>query len=101
MEIRFHGIIRSNKRTKHVFRQKGVDAIMGKGFFQKKAVKPIAFDAAMQRPVVRCSICTGEQVAGFKDVENGHFTEVMLIRNNADLEKFKKTYGLENVTKEY
>jgi hypothetical protein len=75
---------------------------MGKGFFQKKAVKPdIAYDAAMQRPVVRCSICTGEQVAGFKDVGNGHFTEVMLIRNNADLENFKKTYGLEHVTKEY
>jgi hypothetical protein len=75
---------------------------MGKGFFQKKAAKPdIPYDAARQRPVVRCSICTGEQVAGFRDVENGHFTEVMLIRNDADLEKFKKTYGLENVTKEY
>jgi hypothetical protein len=101
MEVSFHGIM-TNKETKHFFRQKGVDVIMGKGFFQKKAVKPdIAYDAAVQRPVVRCSICTGEQVAGFKDVENGHFTEVMLIRNNADLENFKKTYGLENVTKEY
>jgi hypothetical protein len=101
MEVGFHGIM-IDRKPKHGFWWKGVDESMGKGLFQKKAAKPdIPYDAARQRPVVRCSICTGEQVAGFKDVENGQFTEVMLIRNDADLERFKKTYGLENVTKEY
>ena len=33
-------------------------------FFSKK--KPSAsYDPAVQRPALRCSICTGEQVAGF------------------------------------
>ena len=44
---------------------------------------------------------TGEQVAGFKSKENGHFTEVMLIRDAADLEKFKKIYDITEIKKEY
>ena len=35
------------------------------------------FDPAKQLPVIRSSICTGEKVAGVKDLEGGHFTEVM------------------------
>lgn len=52
-------------------------------------------------PVIRCSICTGEQVAGFKDKSTGKFTEIMLIQNEKDLKKFKERYGVENVVKEY
>lgn len=51
--------------------------------------------------VVKSSICTGESVAGFRNYENSHFTEVMLIRDPQDLEWFKKIYGLTEVKKEY
>ena len=51
--------------------------------------------------VIKCSICNGEQVAGFKDRKTGHFTEIMLIRNDQDLKNFKQRYGLEEVKKEY
>ena len=45
-------------------------------------------------PVIRCSICTGEQVAGFRDSETGRFEEVMLLRTPDDLEWFKQRYGI-------
>ena len=60
-----------------------------------------AYDLQTYLPVIRCSICNGEQVAGFKDKRTGQFTEVMLIRNDKDLEEFKVRYGVEKVTKEY
>lgn len=60
-----------------------------------------AYDLQIYLPVIRCSICNGEQVAGFKDKRTGQFTEVMLIRNDKDLEEFKVRYGVEKVTKEY
>ena len=61
----------------------------------------IPYDPARQIPVVRSSICTGEKVAGFKDREGGHFTEVMLIRSKQDEARFKALYGLEAVKTEY
>jgi len=70
--------------------------------FKKKVPKPtFDFDKETQKAVIRCSICSGEQVAGFKDLKTGQFSEVMLIRNADDLESFKKTYGIEEITKEY
>ncbi len=45
-------------------------------------------------PVIRCSICTGEQVAGFRDGETGRFEEVMLLRTPEDLEWFRQHYGI-------
>ena len=51
--------------------------------------------------MLRCSICTGEQAAGFQELATGRFEEVMLIRNEADLRQFEKTYGVDNVTKIY
>ena len=45
---------------------------------------PIPFDSDKQMAVIKCSICTGEMVAGFKNKEDGYFTEVMLIKNEAD-----------------
>lgn len=59
------------------------------------------FDSAKQKEVLRCSICTGEQVAGFKDNITGHFEEIMLIRNAADLEQFMRQYGITEIKKEY
>lgn len=52
------------------------------------------FDRQHQRPVIRASICTGEQVAGFKDLRTGRFTEIMLIKSNEDLEEFTSKYGI-------
>lgn len=45
---------------------------------------------------------TREQVAGFKDIHTGKIEEVMLIKGPADLEFFKKMYGIdEEIAKEY
>ena len=38
-------------------------------------------DKTNKKAVLKCSICTGEQVAGFKDIHTGHFDEIMLIRD--------------------
>ena len=59
------------------------------------------YDPAKEKPVIRESICTGEQVAGFKSRAGGEFHEVMLIRDNDDLKEFMNTYGLDHVDKEY
>lgn len=67
----------------------------------KKKKNLFQYDKNNQQPVVKCSICTGEQVAGFKDIHTGQFTEVMLIKNEKDLDTFMKMYGISGVTKEY
>jgi hypothetical protein len=72
-----------------------------KPYYEQYLSDDIPFDPDKQIAVLRCSICTGEQVAGFKSRENGHFTEVMLIRDAADLEKFKKIYNITEIKKEY
>lgn len=53
-----------------------------------------SYDKENKKPVIRCSICTGEQSAGFKDIHTGKFEEIMLIRNESDLNNFKRTYGI-------
>lgn len=52
------------------------------------------FDREHHKPVIRSSICTGEQVAGFKDLRTGRFTEIMLVRDNGDIEEFTQKYGI-------
>ncbi|MDE5598014.1 MAG: aspartate dehydrogenase [Lachnospiraceae bacterium] len=59
------------------------------------------YDKENTRPVLKCSICTGEQVAGFKDIHSGKFEEVMLIKNSRDLDVFKQLYQVEDISKEY
>lgn len=59
------------------------------------------YDKETSRPVLKCSICNGEQVAGFKDIHTGKFEEVMLIRDQKDLDLFMKQYGIQEITKEY
>jgi len=61
---------------------------------QKKQAAP-AFDKAGKIPVIRSSICTGEQVAGFKDTASGKFTEIMLVRTDADFKAFLHQYGID------
>lgn len=55
---------------------------------------PRRYDPDRQQPVLRCSICTGEQVVGFQDRATGHVQEVMLIRTPKDLEDFRAAYGI-------
>ena len=56
----------------------------------------------IQKPVIKASICNGEQVAGFKDMNTGKIEEIMLIKTPEDLESFKVMYGInEEITKEY
>ncbi|MCR5297400.1 MAG: aspartate dehydrogenase [Clostridiales bacterium] len=45
-------------------------------------------------PVIRCSICTGEQVAGFRHLDTGRFEEVALLKNDEDLRAFRERYGI-------
>jgi hypothetical protein len=61
----------------------------------------VSYDPELQYPVIRASICTGERVAGFKDRKTGAFHEIMLIRDQADLEEFMETYGLDDIGTEY
>lgn len=67
---------------------------------RKKAERK-TYDKVNMKPILKCSICKGEQVAGFKDLRTGKFEEVALICSGKDLEAFKKTYGIEEITKEY
>lgn len=70
---------------------------------RKRSVpKPtIPFDPLLQLPVVKSSVCTGEKVAGFKDIRSGRFTDVALIRSEADLNAFKAAYCIDEVKTEY
>lgn len=70
--------------------------------FGKKKTVPIAqFDKENYRAVLKCSICTGEQVAGFKNIHTGEFHDIMLIKNAEDLDTFQETYDVAVITKEY
>ena len=48
------------------------------GLFKKKTVIK-TYDKENKKPVIKASICNGEQVAGFKDIHTGKIEEVMLI----------------------
>ena len=42
--------------------------------FSKKSEKK-TYDRSNQKPIIKASICNGEQVAGFKDIHTGKFEE--------------------------
>ena len=65
---------------------------------KKKETQP-AYDPAVLTPVIRASICTGEQTAGFRENETGRFREVMLIRDDDDLQEFREKFGIEGEIK--
>jgi hypothetical protein len=69
--------------------------------FGKRRKITETFDRKEKIPVIRCSICTGEQVAGFKELQSGRFEEIMVIRDAADYEEFLSRYGInrDEVTK--
>lgn len=61
--------------------------------FRRKQIKE-SYDKENLRPIIRASICTGEQVAGFKDIRTGKFTEVMVIRDSGDMDEFVARYDI-------
>lgn len=77
---------------------------MLKNIFKKQAqTQKQQYDRTKQKPIIRASICTGEKVAGFRDLATGQFSEIMLIRNDGDLYEFMQSYGVERdeIAKEY
>jgi hypothetical protein len=68
--------------------------------FGKKIIRK-EYDKEVMQPVLHCSICTGEQVAGFKNLQTRKFEDVMLIKSDRDLQIFKEMYGISEVRKEY
>ena len=64
------------------------------GLFHRKTASAAEFDHGHFTPAIRRSICTGEQAAGFQETATGKFHEVTLLRTPADLERFRKKYGV-------
>ena len=52
--------------------------------FRKKHTQ--SYDKMNKKPVLKTSICTGEQVAGFQDIHTGKIEEIMLIKKAADID---------------
>lgn len=52
------------------------------------------YDPEVEEPVIRASICTGEQTLGFRNLSTGSFQEVCLLRDQTDLDQFRKDYGI-------
>ncbi len=69
---------------------------MGIHLFGKKN-KAISYDKEKKKPVIKCSICNGEQIAGFMDIHTGAFEEITLIRNDIELEEFMHQYGITQI----
>ena len=67
----------------------------GDVFGRRKKRSAASFDKTGKLPVIRSSICTGEQTAGFQDEATGKIQEVMLIRGEADLREFIEAYDLD------
>lgn len=70
-------------------------------FFKKNKVPKVDFNPDVQKVVIRKSICTGEETIGFKDIKTGKYTDVMFVRHEGDIEAFKKTYNITEVTRDY
>lgn len=71
--------------------------------FHKNKKSVIAYDRLNEVPVIHASICNGEEVAGLKDLRNGRFREIMLIRGEEDLQEFAGACQVraEDIRKEY
>ncbi|MEE3466866.1 MAG: aspartate dehydrogenase [Eubacterium sp.] len=63
--------------------------------FHKKKQPTLSYDPAVEKPVIKASICTGEQTAGFLNLETNQYRDDMLIRGAEDLYRFKTKYGID------
>lgn len=64
------------------------------GLFKRKKSELPAFPPEEYEPVLRCSICSGEQVACMRERQSGRLHELMLIRSQEELEEFCRSYGV-------
>ena len=64
------------------------------GLFSKKKTEYPKMPQGDYVPVLRCSICTGEQVLCAKECSTGHLLELMLIKSPAQLECFCEANGI-------
>ena len=77
------------------------------GLFGKRergSWKVKSYDPEKEKPLIIASICNGEQVFGFRELESGDFREVGLVRSDADLKAFRREYGIPDdvvIGKEY
>ena len=73
------------------------------GLFSKKKTEYPKMPQGDYVPVLRCSICTGEQVLCAKERSTGHLLELMLIKSPAQLEGFCEANGIsqEDIEKVY
>lgn len=71
--------------------------------FHRHAPEPPLFPPEEFEPVLRCSVCTGEQTACMRERATGKLREVQLIRSPRDLEDFCRIYGVkrEDIRKVY
>ena len=67
----------------------------------KKSVRKMDYNPEEKTPVIRCSICTGEQVGCLKSKTDGRLEEIMLIRSEQDLKEFQKMTGTKEIPKVY
>ena len=64
------------------------------GLFGKKKSEYTKMPEGDYVPVLRCSICTGEQVLCAKEVRTGKLLELMLIKTPVQLEGFCAANGI-------
>ena len=64
------------------------------GLFGRKKKDFTRFPEGDFEPVLRCSICTGEQVLCAREGKTGKLLELMLIRNPRDIDDFCEANGL-------
>ena len=64
-------------------------------FSRKKDKKIPQIDSDKYELVLRCSICTGEQVLCTKDRKDGSLHELMLIRSAGDLQEVCEANGID------
>jgi hypothetical protein len=69
--------------------------------FRKKQLPQKDYDRENWKPILKCSICNGERVAGFKNIHTGEFREELFIQEEAQLEEFRQRYKITELPKEY
>ena len=70
-------------------------------FRKKKQAVRSTYAPQTLKPVLRCSICSGEQIAGFTNLKTGKFEEVTVIHSREELQQFMEEYGIREISKEY
>ena len=69
--------------------------------FRKKQLPQKDYDRENWKPILKCSICNGERVAGFKNIHTGEFREELFIQEEEQLEEFRQRYKITELPKEY